>query len=119
MDPQARRGVSDLLTLLNDKGKTIILTTHYTEEAELLCDPVAIIDEGKIRAQDTPLGLVRQLQAAYRITFVSTKPVEDVERKRLSSVAEVHTRINTQYAYELRVHRSQETLPAFVGLGEA
>ena len=114
LDPQARRGVWDLVTQLNNEGKTIILTTHYMEEAELLCDRVAIIDRGKIRAQDTPLGLVRQLQTAYRIAFVSTTPVEEEELKRLPGVAEVHTQIKTQFGYELTVHRSQETLPAFV-----
>ena len=61
LDPQARRNLWDLIRSVRDKGVTVILTTHYLEEAELLCDRVAIMDNGKIIALDTPKNLVRQL----------------------------------------------------------
>jgi len=61
LDPQARRNLWDLITSIRDKGVTVILTTHYLEEAELLCDRVAIMDNGKIIALDTPRNLVKQL----------------------------------------------------------
>lgn len=62
LDPQARRNLWELIRELNDKDKiTIILTTHYMEEAEELCDRVAIMDEGEIIAQDTPDRLIKQL----------------------------------------------------------
>jgi ABC-2 type transport system ATP-binding protein len=61
LDPQARRNLWELITSVRDKGVTVILTTHYLEEAELLCDRVAIMDSGKIIALDTPKNLVKQL----------------------------------------------------------
>jgi ABC-2 type transport system ATP-binding protein len=61
LDPQARRNLWDLINSVRDKGVTVILTTHYLEEAELLCDRVAIMDNGKIIALDTPKNLVKQL----------------------------------------------------------
>lgn len=63
LDPQARRHLWDLIKAIRDKGITVILTTHYLEEAEVLCDRVAIMDDGKIIALDTPKNLVKQLLA--------------------------------------------------------
>lgn len=63
LDPQARRNLWDLIRDTRDKGVTIILTTHYMEEAELLCDRVAIMDNGQIIALDKPKNLVKQLLA--------------------------------------------------------
>lgn len=62
MDPQARRTIWDFIKELNSKGMTIFLTTHYMEEADFLCNRVAIIDEGKIKAMNTPRELKRQLK---------------------------------------------------------
>lgn len=61
LDPQARRNLWDLTKKIRDKGVTVILTTHYMEEAELLCDRVAIMDKGKIIALDSPKDLVQKL----------------------------------------------------------
>ncbi len=61
LDPQARRNLWDLISFVRDKGVTVIMTTHYMEEAELLCDRVAIMDRGKIIALDTPKNLIKQL----------------------------------------------------------
>lgn len=61
LDPQARRNLWDLVKEVRDRGVTVILTTHYMEEAELLCDRVAIMDNGKIIALDTPKNLVKAL----------------------------------------------------------
>lgn len=63
LDPQARRNLWELVQNVSKKGITIILTTHYMEEAELLCDRVAIMDEGQIVALDSPKNLVKQLLA--------------------------------------------------------
>ena len=61
LDPQARRNLWELITTTRDKGVTIVLTTHYMEEAEMLCDRVAIMDQGTIIALDSPKKLVKQL----------------------------------------------------------
>ena len=61
LDPQARRHLWELIEHVRNKGITVILTTHYLEEAEMLCDRVAIMDDGKIIALDTPKNLVKQL----------------------------------------------------------
>jgi ABC-2 type transport system ATP-binding protein len=61
LDPQARRNLWELTKQVRDKGVTVILTTHYMEEAQLLCDRVAIMDKGKIIALDTPQKLITQL----------------------------------------------------------
>lgn len=63
LDPQARRNLWDLIREIRDKGITVILTTHYLEEAEMLCDRVAIMDEGVIVALDSPKKLIKQLLA--------------------------------------------------------
>jgi len=61
LDPQARRNLWDLTQEIRDKGVTVVMTTHYMDEAEILCDRVAIMDNGKIIAIDTPKNLVKQL----------------------------------------------------------
>ena len=68
LDPQARRNLWDLLSGLNDSGRTVVLTTHYMDEAEILCDRVAIMDPGKILQFDSPAALIRGLDAPARIT---------------------------------------------------
>ncbi len=61
LDPQARRNLWDLIRQIREKGTTVILTTHYMDEAQILCDRVAIMDDGKIVALDTPGNLIKQL----------------------------------------------------------
>jgi ABC-2 type transport system ATP-binding protein len=61
LDPQARRNLWELIQLIQSRGVTVIMTTHYMEEAELLCDRVAIMDDGKIIAMDTPKQLIKDL----------------------------------------------------------
>lgn len=61
LDPQARRNLWDLITAIKAKGITVVLTTHYMDEAELLCDRIAIMDNGEIVTIDTPANLVKAL----------------------------------------------------------
>ena len=63
LDPQARLHLWDLVQRIRSQGISVILTTHYMEEAEQLCDRVAIMDNGKIIALDTPQSLIKQLLA--------------------------------------------------------
>ncbi|HEX5170983.1 MAG TPA: ABC transporter ATP-binding protein, partial [Cyclobacteriaceae bacterium] len=61
LDPQARRNLWDLIAQIKKRGTTVILTTHYMEEAQFLCDRVAIMDDGKIVALDAPQQLISEL----------------------------------------------------------
>lgn len=74
LDPQARRNMWDVVQQLRAQGKTILLTTHYMEEAEHLCDRIAVMDHGKIIALDTPAGLVRNNFQEQAIEFESLEP---------------------------------------------
>ncbi|MCG8919623.1 ABC transporter ATP-binding protein [Actinokineospora sp. PR83] len=67
LDPQARRNLWDVLRAIQARGKTIVYTTHYLDEAEILCDRVAIMDSGRVLALDTPAALVRGLDAPVRV----------------------------------------------------
>jgi ABC-2 type transport system ATP-binding protein len=80
LDPQARRNLWDLVKAIRKKGTTVILTTHYMEEAQVLCDRVAIMDEGKIIAHNTPEHLINQLldRGFKPHTKVQAATLEDV-----------------------------------------
>jgi ABC-2 type transport system ATP-binding protein len=69
LDPQARRNLWDVLREIQDRGVTVVYTTHYLDEAEALCDRVAIMDRGRILALDTPAALVRGLDAPTRVAL--------------------------------------------------
>ncbi|HEY0537607.1 MAG TPA: ABC transporter ATP-binding protein [Actinoallomurus sp.] len=71
LDPQARRNLWDVLRAINTDGRTIVLTTHYMDEAEVLCDRVAIMDHGKILRSGPPATLVRDLNASARVSVAS------------------------------------------------
>jgi ABC-2 type transport system ATP-binding protein len=75
LDPQARRNLWELLSGLNDSGRTVVLTTHYMDEAEELCDRVAVMDHGRILELDTPAALIRGLDAPTRITLADGEVV--------------------------------------------
>ena len=76
LDPQARRTTWDLISSVRNKGKTIFLTTHFMEEAEKLCDRVAIMDKGKIIALDTPVNLIKDIATETRLRFSVTESPE-------------------------------------------
>ena len=76
LDPQARRHVWDLVRQIHGQGRTVVLTTHYMEEAEELCDRVAIMDRGKVVALDTPQALVRRMDRPYRVRATTAVPLD-------------------------------------------
>ncbi|HEX6170576.1 MAG TPA: ABC transporter ATP-binding protein [Chitinophagaceae bacterium] len=80
LDPQARRNLWDLVKSIRDKGTTVIITTHYMDEAEVLCDRVAIIDAGRIIAMDSPDRLIDNLVSSgfERPKEVKKANMEDV-----------------------------------------
>jgi ABC-2 type transport system ATP-binding protein len=82
LDPQARRAIWDLIRDIRDAGTTVFLTTHFMDEAERLCDRVAIIDYGKIVALDTVANLIASIDAESRMTFTvdGAPPVEHIRK---------------------------------------
>ena len=78
LDPQARRNLWDLLRRINSTGRTVVLSTHYLDEAEALCDRVAIMDHGRVLELGAPAALVRGLSAPTRVAVASgALPVEE------------------------------------------
>lgn len=80
LDPQARRNIWDIIKELRAEGRTIVLTTHYMEEAQELCHRLAIIDAGQIIALGTPGELINKLEQDVRITVTARLPLEEVQR---------------------------------------
>jgi ABC-2 type transport system ATP-binding protein len=74
LDPQAARDLRDRVLMLRDEGRTVLLTTHYMEEADQLCDRIAIVDHGRIVALDTPAALKRGLNATEVVRLEVTAP---------------------------------------------
>lgn len=88
LDPQARLDVWELIERVRSLDTTIILVTHDMEEAERLCDRVALIDQGRIIALDTPLGLAERVAGGREVRFTPSKPFND---KLLTNLPEVKT----------------------------
>jgi len=80
LDPQARRNLWDLIKQVRERGATVVLTTHYMDEAEELCERVAIIDSGEILTLDTPAALIDKLidSGFHRNKEVKAANLEDV-----------------------------------------
>ncbi|MCR6033300.1 ATP-binding cassette domain-containing protein [Nocardioides sp. zg-579] len=89
LDPRARRDVWQVVRDLRAGGTTVLLVTHSMEEAQSLCDRVAIIDRGRIRALDTPEGLIRAAGEATTMTFVPSTPIDLDAVRDLPGVTEV------------------------------
>ena len=91
LDPAARRDVWELLEDLRDDGVTLLLVSHFMEEAERLCDRVIVIDHGQIIAADTPEGLAASVQADQRMTFLPSAPFDLAVLRALPDVHSVNT----------------------------
>jgi ABC-2 type transport system ATP-binding protein len=89
LDPQARHAIWDLVRDVRSKGKTVLLTTHFMEEAERLCDRVAILDHGRIVALDTPAELIRSLAAEERVVFSVDHTLPPAFEKAISDVGRI------------------------------
>jgi ABC-2 type transport system ATP-binding protein len=95
LDPQARRDTWALIEGIRDTGVTILLVTHFMEEAERLCDRVALIDSGKIVALDSPAGLATGVDAEQRVRFRPSRPLDDSLLTSLPEVTSVIHRGDT------------------------
>ena len=90
LDPQVRREIYTIIEELKRERKTILLTTHYIEEAEKLCDHVAIVDQGRVIAQGTPRELKQRSAGTTRIELRLARPEPDAALKQLEGVADCH-----------------------------
>ncbi|HVN74962.1 MAG TPA: ABC transporter ATP-binding protein [Thermoanaerobaculaceae bacterium] len=111
LDPQARLKVWEVVERFRSRGGTVLLTTHYMEEAARLCDRVAIMDHGRILALDTPAALIASLGAEQIVEF-RVRP--EVEPEVLSGLVGVSAVVRTGGTWKLRVSRIGEALPALL-----
>ncbi|HXD34987.1 MAG TPA: ABC transporter ATP-binding protein [Pyrinomonadaceae bacterium] len=111
LDPQARLSLWDVVDKFREGGGTVLLTTHYMEEAAHLCDRVAIMDHGKIIALGTPLELIESLGADQIIEFRVTKAIADDVLTSLPAVTHLHKRDDD---YSLTVAEMGVALPALL-----
>jgi ABC-2 type transport system ATP-binding protein len=114
LDPQSRRSLWDILRTLRAQGRTILITTHYMDEAERLCDRVAVVDHGKVIALGTPAQLIAQIGGEHFIEFstLSGPPLDEVELRALPAV--VHVRHEDENLVSLAVTAPHLTLPALL-----
>ncbi|MEU4765777.1 ABC transporter ATP-binding protein [Actinosynnema sp. NPDC023794] len=92
LDPQARRDTWSLVEQVRDAGVTVVLVTHFMEEAERLCDRIAVIDAGKLVAVDSPAGLVSRVDGEQRVRFRPTAPLDVALLEELPEVSNVEQR---------------------------
>lgn len=115
LDPQSRLAMWEVIRGLKDQGITVMMTTHYMEEAEALCDRVAIIDHGKILVEDTPERLKNGLgiQTVYGLDIQRTEDREQlaVELRKVAEVSSVET---TPTGVRVYTHGAEGLLPAIV-----
>jgi ABC-2 type transport system ATP-binding protein len=111
LDPQSRRQLWDLVQAFRSGGGTILLTTHFMDEAERLCDRLAIMDHGEILVQGTPRELIASLGGEHVVEFAATAPLAPEELLRLPEVTEVAARDGAQRLTTREPHR---TVPALL-----
>lgn len=92
LDPRARRDTWELIEEVRASGVTVLLVTHFMEEAQRLCDRIAVIDKGRIAALDTPAGLIRRSAGATVISFTPSVPLDDRDLNALPGLASVQHR---------------------------
>ncbi len=112
LDPQSRLQLWDEIQTFRATGGTILLTTHYMEEAERLCDRVAIVDHGRVIAEGRPAALIASLRAASIVEFASEPPLPREALAALPGVREVHRR---GPSWALAVESLPETVPPLLG----
>jgi len=112
LDPQARIRMGETIASHRDRGKTVLVSTHYMEEAERLCDRVAIIDRGRVIAQDTPAALIRSLGGDLVVEF----PLEqgEISEDALREVDGVRRVRRSDGAFHVTAGEGYRTVPALL-----
>ncbi len=117
LDPQARHNLWDLIRDINHRNVTVVLTTHYMEEAESLCQRLAIMDRGRIVAIDSPSNLISQIETTYTIKLVTSNTLSGKQQSTLQKGATLQeVEVNTENQplagnlYVLRLDKTSEAL---------
>ena len=115
LDPQSRLQLWHQVTAFREQGGTVLLTTHYMDEAERLCDRIAIVDYGRVIALGTPVELIRSLHAADVVELLSEPMLPEEGLRHLPGVSDVHRR-GAHWA--LAVHSVTESVPPLLAAVE-
>ena len=119
LDPQSRRQLWDVIHTFRAAGRTVMLTTHYMDEAERLCDRVAVVDHGKIIAQGSPAELIAKLGGENLVEFALAEGAPTVAEAELAALTSVRqARLHTG-VYSLAVEQPHLALPALLALLQA
>ncbi|MFE2170793.1 ABC transporter ATP-binding protein [Streptomyces sp. NPDC059447] len=111
LDPRARRETWQLIEEVRDWGVTVLLVTHFMEEAQRLCDRIAVIDKGRVAALDTPAGLIGRAASSTVISFTPSQPLDERELAELPGVASVE-----ETDRRLAISGTDETVGAVLSL---
>ncbi len=114
LDPQSRRQLWELIERFKAEGRTILLTTHYMDEAERLADRVAIVDHGKVIALGTPQELIHSLGAEHVVEFATDGGSPDAAA--LGALPGVRTATALERGWRLQVARLHESVPALLAM---
>jgi ABC-2 type transport system ATP-binding protein len=113
LDPQSRRQLWELIGRFRSEGRTIVLTTHYMDEAERLCDRIAIVDHGRVIALDTPRALIASLGAEHVVGF-TVDPGAVVDEGALRGLDGVTALRREGEAFELTSRELRRTVPSLL-----
>jgi ABC-2 type transport system ATP-binding protein len=91
LDPQSRRDLHQVIQQLRHDGRTVLLTTHYIEEAHALCDRIAIVDHGRAIAEGTPDDLIARSSAAQHVAFRTARPLDNAQLRSIQNVSGIET----------------------------
>lgn len=116
LDPQSRRQLWDLLAAYKERGRTVLITTHYMDEAQVLCDRVAIVDQGKVIALGTPIELIASLGAEHVVEFALAEGTTMPSAEALTALPGVRRASLAEGRGTLIVARLHEALPALLAL---
>ena len=108
LGPLARRNLWKLITQINNQGKTIVLTTHYLEEAETLCDRIAIMDKGSIIAINETHKLIEKAENPFKVKFLVEK-INQTAFAKLIKLGEMQNIVSKQKEFELKC-KTQDNL---------
>lgn len=116
LDPQSRRQLWDVIRALQARGRTVVITTHYMDEAERLCDRVAVIDKGKVIALGTPKELIAGVGGEHVVEFTAGGELPAVVRSALDRLPSVQAVREEAGGYALAVAEPAAAIPALMDL---